>query len=770
MVWRIGLVGVLAALFAGCLAPPAPGGAGDASPIDAAVDADDQEAGVDDRPDVPVLMRDSEVIDRPPIDLLSDRNNCGAPYVFCSSGIAQPVVPCVAGRCACVGNRAGCGSAFACIIDLDTDNRHCGSCDTICPAEARCTGGRCVPCAEGFATCGRADAARCSVDLTSDNVNCGGCDAACSADTRCVGGRCVPCPDGFGTCGRLGTERCSHRLDNNANCGACGRVCGDTERCVDGSCQTCPAGLTLCLRSACLDLQSDSANCGACGAACNLNETCTLGRCSETPCPEAGERHCDPTSTRCMPVLADPQNCGACGARCLAEGMTSHAVCTGGVCVRTCRPGFASCGTDPPCSTEIAFRDDHCGACGVRCGALGRCIGGACASVEARPLAPLSTLILGIQRPRFRWQRAAGVDGVRLQICADRGCTRVESTRDLTGDEHRPDLALTPGVHFWRLFARRGASVAATASPVWEFVVPTVDTGREVTGFLGDIDGDGIEEARNGEAFRHSLAPGESQEVTLPPVIITDDVPPIVITESASLHYSGDIDGDGFGDLVGTHIWTQRPGYSTDWQRQRCTVLRGGAPRFASTFNDVPSGTESVSPTGYGSMGCWFSFDLDGDGHGDIVSRTELTRNTSDDVVWFGAWSGWVRRFTASAPAALFNWYSRMTWGDFNGDGRMDLLHTSMDGGARILTRVIVTSFAGGASLPVSQGLPECRAATAAGAPEPITWAGVTVLDANHDGFDDLRLDTPYRIGAATYLGGPDGITSDRCVYSLTPP
>jgi len=766
MVWRIGLVGALAALLAGCLAPPAPGGAGDAAPVDV--------ADAIDHPDVPVVVRDAAVIDRPPIDFLSDPNNCGAPYVHCSNGIAQPVLPCVAGRCACAGNRAGCGSMFACIIDLDTDNRHCGSCDTICSADSRCTGGRCVPCAEGYATCGRADAARCSVDLTSDNVNCGGCDTACSADTRCVGGRCVPCPDGFGTCGRLGTERCSHRLDDFANCGACGRVCGDTERCVDGSCQACPAGLTLCSRSTCLDLQSDPANCGACGRRCGLNETCTLGRCTETPCPEAGERRCDPTSTRCIPVLADPMNCGVCGLQCLAGGMTSHAVCTGGVCVRTCRPGFASCGSDPPCSTEIDFRDDHCGACDVRCGALTRCIGGVCASVEARPLAPLSTLILGVQRPRFRWQRASGVDGVRLQLCADRACTRVESTRDLTGDEHRPDLALTPGVHFWRLFARRGASVAASSSPVWEFVVPAVDTGREVVDFLEDIDGDGVEDEYvrgTRPAVRLSGAPGEPQEVTLPPPRRPfDDA--TVDTESASLGISGDIDGDGYGDLVGSHTLTREQGGFRLFAQSTCTVIRGGAPRFASTFRDVV--VPSASP-GYVPTSCGFSFDLNGDGYGDIVSHSQLSRTDRADAVRFGAQDGW------TIPASDSLWeasgfhpshqYTSVDSGDFDGDGRMDLLHIGRDGLNYFISSLVAASFARGVNSPVFYGLPGCAAA---GTTRPPVARYVEVLDANRDGFDDVTTGPSMYLGVpggySTYLGGPGGFTSDRCVYSLIPP
>ncbi len=670
MGWRIGLVGVLAAVFAGCREPPAPGGAGDAavadtadaSPIDAADASPIDAVSVDDLPDVPVVARDTAESDPPTIDLLSDPNNCGAPGVRCTNVGAMDVTPCVEGRCACVGNRSGCGSPYACSIDLDTDNASCGSCGTVC-----------------------------------------------SANSQCIGGHCVPCPDGYASCGRPGVARCADSLNTNRDCGACGHVCPLTERCLDQRCQACPPGLTLCYPSVCVDQQTDRTNCGACGV-----------RCQDRP--------------------------------------TRTEVCAGGACLWTCRPGFANCGDDRTCRTELAFSDEHCGRCDVRCGALGHCIGGVCTSVEARPVAPLSTVILGVQRPRFRWQRADGVDGVRLQLCADRPCARVEATRDLTGDEYRPDAPLTPGVHFWRLFARRGGVVSASPSPVWEFVVPAVDTGREVTGFLPDIDGDGIADEFVRGGVRHSLAPGDSQPLPLVTLGTSDDVPPATFSERADLVLGGDIDGDGFGDLVGSHIqyWDWESGISS--VQRSCAAIRGGAPRFASIFNDVAVGSGVSHSDGYDSVVCNFAFDLDGDGHGDIVSSLQDSLRLTTKAVHFGGQSAWTTPTPNVLSSLPLGFYTSVDWGDFDGDGRMELVHISRDVLGDI-ERIDVISFARGASSPVFYDLPSCSPPLPF---LPLHPSSVTVLDANHDGFDDLQ-GFPWSGGVATYFGSPTGFT--RCVY-----
>ncbi len=426
-------------------------------------------------------------------------------------------------------------------------------------------------------------------------------------------------------------------------------------------------------------------------------------------------------------------NCGACGAPCLDDS-TGTAVCAGGMCTRTCRPGLASCESDGSCSTELAFSDDHCGRCGVSCGESGHCIAGVCVSLDARPVAPLSTVILGVQRPRFRWERATGVDGVRLQLCADRACSRVESARDLSGDEYRPEVGLSPGVHFWRLFARRGSSVSASPSPVWEFVVPATDSGREITGFLHDLDGDGVEDT---SAVVHSLTPGGTESLV------------------GAMHFSGDIDGDGFGDLVGPLAGPSYLGSPATFAGA-CAMIRGGAPHFAATYV-ATAVAFTVPPYGSNNLECTFQFDLNGDGYGDITSHSLFSVREYEDRVRFGSRHRWI------VPAEEFNWgypnyYSSMDRGDFNGDGRMDLIHVRRDFFSAIAD-IGVVSFAGGIDAPARLG------AACTAVPERAQTIAYAVLDGNRDGFDDLTL--RLEAGASvTYLGGADGFGTDRCLYT----
>jgi len=292
--------------------------------------------------------------------------------------------------------------------------------------------------------------------------------------------------------------------------------------------------------------------------------------------------------------------------------------------------------------------------------------------------------------------------------------------------------------------------------------------------FLEDIDGDGVEDEYvrgTRPAVRLSGAPGEPQEVTLPPPRRPfDDA--TVDTESASLGISGDIDGDGYGDLVGSHTLTREQGGFRLFAQSTCTVIRGGAPRFASTFRDVV--VPSASP-GYVPTSCGFSFDLNGDGYGDIVSHSQLSRTDRADAVRFGAQDGW------TIPASDSLWeasgfhpshqYTSVDSGDFDGDGRMDLLHIGRDGLNYFISSLVAASFARGVNSPVFYGLPGCAAA---GTTRPPVARYVEVLDANRDGFDDVTTGPSMYLGVSggysTYLGGPGGFTSDRCVYSLIPP
>lgn len=97
----------------------------------------------------------------------------------------------------CPGNKCRCKKGFKdCnrkCYNLDTDEKHCGRCDTKCGAGERCCDGDCV-------------------DLDTDDGNCGSCGNPCADTEGCVGGTCVVppggCPPGADNCDGTPPTQC----------------------------------------------------------------------------------------------------------------------------------------------------------------------------------------------------------------------------------------------------------------------------------------------------------------------------------------------------------------------------------------------------------------------------------------------------------------------------------------------------------------------------------------------------------------------------------
>ncbi|HEY6460685.1 MAG TPA: hypothetical protein VIY73_11060, partial [Polyangiaceae bacterium] len=110
-----------------------------------------------------------------------------------------------------------------------------------------------------------------------------------------------------------------------------------------------------------------------------------------------------------------------------------------------------------------------------------------------RPIAPVSVSFLTSRRPTFRWQLSSGTDGARVEVCADRACTRLVTSFEATGTQGAPGVDLPPGVVFWRLRGTSAGAAGATTSATWEAVVPPVSAPVSTAwGSMIDADGDGF--------------------------------------------------------------------------------------------------------------------------------------------------------------------------------------------------------------------------------------------------------------------------------------
>jgi hypothetical protein len=92
--------------------------------------------------------------------------------------------------------------------DLQTDERHCGACNTQCAAGQTCEAGTCA-------------------------------SPECAPGTVCQGRICAPlaCPAGFGNCDFNPANGCETSLTTDSNCGGCGIVCAPGSTCQSGTCQ-----------------------------------------------------------------------------------------------------------------------------------------------------------------------------------------------------------------------------------------------------------------------------------------------------------------------------------------------------------------------------------------------------------------------------------------------------------------------------------------------------------------------------------------------------
>jgi hypothetical protein len=269
---------------------------------------------------------------------------------------------------------------------LDSDPAHCGACDRVCPptpenAASACLSGACaLRCDTGFADCdGRIDTG-CEAAL-SDPAHCGSCERACGGATpycaagalgfECVSecpalttecdGACVDVSSDPLRCGSC-TTRCTAPANARATCTAslCGFECDEGAANCDGDAMNgCESGLR------------ELANCGRCGQRCerpNAVVSCASGACETLECePLRGDCDGDAANGCESDVSSDVSRCGACDVAC-EPAASSTTSCEGGVCVRVCDPGFASCDgiLETGCEQSLASQD-ACGSCGIAC-------------------------------------------------------------------------------------------------------------------------------------------------------------------------------------------------------------------------------------------------------------------------------------------------------------------------------------------------------------------------------------------------------------------
>ncbi|MDO9022946.1 MAG: VCBS repeat-containing protein [Myxococcales bacterium] len=198
-----------------------------------------------------------------------------------------------------------------------------------------------------------------------------------------------------------------------------------------------------------------------------------------------------------------------------------------------------------------------------------------------------------------------------MEVCRDRACTAIEHSFDATGSSGVPGVPLAAGAHFWRLYTRTATELGERASPTWEFVVTPRAAPVDTTwGTLPDFNGDGLGDVvinagpvapdTRGNAYEYlgrvgGISATPSQRLRVP----TDTTS---LSVADALAAAADVNGDGFADLVTARTGSVLLFYGGPAGLPAAPNAMILPPEVGRTFSRSVDGAGDINGDGYGDV------------------------------------------------------------------------------------------------------------------------------------------------------------------------
>jgi hypothetical protein len=404
--------------------------------------------------------------------------------------------------------------------------------------------------------------------------------------------------------------------------------------------------------------------------------------------------------------------------------------------------------------------------------------------LTARLIAPMSTATVTSRRPRLRFTLSGG-GSAEVDLCADRGCQTkldIPTMVDAAGTNATPTADLPTGPVYWRVRTVRGAATAASA--IWQlWVGPKSAPVDNSFGSVLDVNLDGFADVVAAASYGHSggrvyLYMGSKSGLVVDPPVELDSRDGLVANFGRALANAGDVNGDGFPDLI-----IGSPGAKDPAGRNnvgRAYLFFGSATGLVTDHAqelDGLDGTNTNFPSAIAGVG-----DVNGDGYADVVAGVmnapdkTITAGVGRAYLYFGGPNG--LDTTAPKPLDLPDPHQPTVSsyfggavsgaGDVNGDGYADFIvgaagATNGAGVAGVGRAFVFLGSADGVD-PKLAILLEGQDGTPADFGAAVAGAG----DVNGDGYTDVLVGDYNAKNAAgsdvgrayLFLGGKSGVVT----------